>query len=351
MTANPNSVRNHVIRITVFADAAATDSTTRSYERTLPQIRDEIMRTTAATKAKLPWIKLARFGRITTKSRCLRHNANVRAITGIELDYDGKVVSFKQAFKLLRKLKCRSLIYASPSHTEAQPKWRILLPTSKEIWEPDIRRVLVGRVDGFFGGIFDNASYTLSQAYYFGAAHDNPAPNHQAAIIDGGFIDECTGLEHFDIPEVATKPHVFGTSLRQNKVYDPASLDPAMLVEMSANAGRGVSLDPHDCHAEENPRLKIEAALAHIPADIEYPDWFRIACAIHGALGDDGFDLFDRWSSEGAKYKGTEDCANKWKQCAKVRSIRPDTIYWFADQHDPGWRAWYKRLVDAGVSS
>ena len=42
-------IHKHTIRITLFDDVAA--RTTRSYDRTLPQIRDEILRTTAPTKS------------------------------------------------------------------------------------------------------------------------------------------------------------------------------------------------------------------------------------------------------------------------------------------------------------
>lgn len=135
-------------------------------------------------------------------------------------------------------------------------------------------------------------------------------------------------------------------------VIDPITCDPNMLAAMQADCGMGLSNNPADVYGPDNPRLKLEAALAHIPADIDYGDWFRIACAIYAALGDDGFSLFDRWSSESStKYKGTEDCERKWQQCAKVRAINPGTIYWLADQYDPGWRNWYRRLLAVEVVS
>ena len=132
---------------------------------------------------------------------------------------------------------------------------------------------------------------------------------------------------------------------------EPVVLDPELLALMLADSGRGISLDPHDTNGDADPRLKIEAALAHIETGaLDYLDWFRIGCAIYDGLGDAGFALFDEWSRTSQHYNA-DGCRKKWRECAKGRLIRVDTVYWFADQHDPGWRAWYKRLVDAGVSS
>ena len=145
-------IHKHTIRITLFDDVAA--RTTRSYDRTLPQIRDEILRTTAPTKAQLPLLKLASFGTIRTNRGSLRNNSNVTSISGIEVDFDGEDISFDDALAKLKTLKCRALIYTSPSHTKQRPRWRILFATSGKL-DQDMRRVLVRRVDGYFEVIFD----------------------------------------------------------------------------------------------------------------------------------------------------------------------------------------------------
>ena len=46
----------------------------------------------------------------------------------------------------------------------------------------------------------------------------------------------------------------------------------------------------------------IEAALQFISPDIPRDDWVRVGMAIHSELGEDGFDLFDTWSSDGQTY-------------------------------------------------
>ena len=179
-----------LIHVTFFPSFAA--QSLKTEEMTLEDIRDLILKTSAKTKEELPWLKLARFGNKRSKNNSFRYNANVETITGIELDYDAKKVSFEQAVATARDARVRTLLYTSGSYTSATPKWRVLCPTSKEL-PPAERAKLVARVNGIFGGIFAGESFTLSQAYYFGRVGDNP--EHQAVIVDGDFIDRRDDLD------------------------------------------------------------------------------------------------------------------------------------------------------------
>lgn len=64
----------------------------------------------------------------------------------------------------------------------------------------------------------------------------------------------------------------------------------------------------------------LSAVLGHLSADCAYDDWIRIGAAIFHETGggEEGLDVFDRWSATGDKYNGKRDTANKW------RSFRPD---------------------------
>jgi hypothetical protein len=50
-----------------------------------------------SAKDKLPWLKLAVFGDERTRNNSLRHNANVKEISGVEVDYDAKEMTFEEA--------------------------------------------------------------------------------------------------------------------------------------------------------------------------------------------------------------------------------------------------------------
>jgi hypothetical protein len=193
-----NSVGSHKIRVTIFHDQYAKNKEVRHWS--LTEMRDEILKTTAATKKKLPWIKMAEFGaNPMPKSGSLRHDANVLSVVGCELDYDDGLVSIEEAVNKLQELNVGALIYASPSNTKTKCKWRIMAPFSHALLPPERKRLAV-RLSGAFGNIFDRASFALSQSFYYGQAEDNGAADHKAIAVDGRFVDLCDDLASFDEP-------------------------------------------------------------------------------------------------------------------------------------------------------
>lgn len=187
------------VHVTFFSDAYA--STFKTADLTLEELRTRILTTSAPTKASLPWLKLAIFGKKKkskddgTEGKSLRHDANVIQITGAELDYDGEQIGFDQALEMVKAMGISALVYTSPSHTASAPRWRILAPTSQPC--PNKQRALfVARMNGFMNGILGKhvESFTLSQAYYYGQAKDNASANHMAVIVEGKPIDLCDHL-------------------------------------------------------------------------------------------------------------------------------------------------------------
>lgn len=180
-----------VFTVTVFRDEQA--QTKASERLTLEELGELISTTTADTKDDLPWLKLATFGDKKTDSECLRHDANLIAISGVELDYDAKAMSFTKAVAIAKTAKLKALFYTSPSYTPKAPKWHIVLPTSEEL-PPKEREKLVARVNGLYGGIFDDhASFTLSQSHHYGRVNNNPA--HRVKITKGDYIDRRADLD------------------------------------------------------------------------------------------------------------------------------------------------------------
>ncbi|MHC2672756.1 hypothetical protein ACVI1J_004919 [Bradyrhizobium diazoefficiens] len=159
-------------------------------------------------------------------------------------------------------------------------------------------------------------------------------------------VDRLTAEQRAELARLATPPRK--PSPRENK--NDHVHDPVLLALMKADAGKGVSTDPDDYFADDpDLELKIRAALSVVPSD-DYEPWFRIGAAIYSALGDSGFPLFDEWSHGSWKYD-PRACQRKWREFAKIRSIRIETIFWYADQHDRGWRGLYRRLVNGEVAA
>jgi hypothetical protein len=162
-------------------------------QTTLPLLAELIGTTQGAEKFRLPWLKLARFGDKRSDKNCLRTDANTQAISGCEVEHDAGTITFETAVALMQAAGIRCLLYTSPSWQEGvKEKWRILLPTSKEL-PGEARFQLVARAHGLLGeGAITPECFTLSQAYLFG--HLKGA-EHREVVIEGDFIDQRGDLD------------------------------------------------------------------------------------------------------------------------------------------------------------
>jgi putative DNA primase/helicase len=84
---------------------------------------------------------------------------------------------------------------------------------------------------------------------------------------------------------------------------------------------------------------EVKAALRAIDPDLDRADWIAIGCALAKEFGDDGFALWDEWSSNGRKYKPRE-MAGQWRSIVSRDgyAYNIETVFWHANQADPGWR-------------
>ena len=78
-------------------------------------------------------MKLATFGDVRTEARCLRHDGNVKSVYGAEADYDGEAMGFDEAVARIRDAGIAAILYTSPSHTPAKPRW-MRLSTGMTDW-------------------------------------------------------------------------------------------------------------------------------------------------------------------------------------------------------------------------
>lgn len=180
--------------VTFFTDYAAAAKTEMLVD--LDDLVRRIRITTGSAKAVLPWLKMARFGDLKTAKGSLRHDGNMLSISGVEADYDDEVMSVDEAVTRLGAAGVLAIVYTSPSHSEDAPRWRVLCPLSQE-YTPDERDRFLARLNGLFGGIFANESWTRSQSYYYGSVNQNPS--HRAEPVEGTPIDLISELDMFAI--------------------------------------------------------------------------------------------------------------------------------------------------------
>jgi hypothetical protein len=151
--------------VTLFDDVYA--RSLHAKEMTVAELYELIGKTTAPSKDRLPLLKLARFGSLRSANGSLRHDGNVITVSGVEGDYDGGGMPLAEAKRRFNDVGVTCLGYTSPSHTLAKPRWRIILPFSREL-PPGRRSKMVDRANGVLGDVLARESWSLSQAFYFG---------------------------------------------------------------------------------------------------------------------------------------------------------------------------------------
>ena len=324
-TADPSPL-DRPITITRFEGATAKRQ--QRITTDLRQFADLIGSTRAASKSALPWLKLASFGDVPTTKGALRHEANMTAIDGVEGDYDGGTVSIAEAVAALEAADIAALVYTTPSHRPAAPRWRVLAPTSAPL-NPAERDALAERLNGALGGILARESFARAQAYYFGAVEGSP--NHSVRLVEGRYIDAATDVAPLDR-------------------YGRA---PADEIDLLADI-RAAKLE-----AEEDDDLtalippgweRIAGALAFIPAD-DRDDWLRVGMALHaeGRGSDEAFDAWTEWSRGSEKFDA-KDQRRTWCSFGETRgkAVGIGSLFELAKTY--GWGAKLKLEAPAGTS-
>jgi hypothetical protein len=180
------------ITVTFFADRAAKTKDQR--DLTVDELVDLIATTTASSKERLPWLKLAVFGdEPSEEGNSLRHDGNVRFITGIEADYDGEKVGVDEVVSAIERSNIAAIVYTSPSYRPDAPRWRVLCPFVQPLVVMcGVHGRMLGWLNGALGGVIGGESWTLSQAYYYGSVRSNP--NHRVEVVRGRPLEYCGEL-------------------------------------------------------------------------------------------------------------------------------------------------------------
>jgi hypothetical protein len=294
-----------LIRTTFFRNKSAATLTAR--DMSLEELRELTLGTNEDIKDDLPLLKLATFGDKRSDKGSLRHNANVVSMSGIEADYDGEVMPFEEATKILEAARLSALLYTSPSHTKDKPRWRVLCRTSRDL-PPGERAKLVARLNGIFDGVFAPESFALSQSYYYGSVKRNAA--HRAVIVAGDCIDLRDDLDASAIGNVFNNEHQPNEKLAADDLEELA------------------------------------AAVAAIPNDIQdYCGWKNFGMAIYSATEGEGFKIFGDFSRRwiGGDYNEAHT-QKAWRQIDRSppKRIGAGTIYHMANKASPGWRRQYE---------
>jgi len=114
----------------------------------------------------------------------------------------------------------------------------------------------------------------LSQAYFYGHVNN---PEHHVEIFDGDFLD-----------------------LRDDTYAGSIFKDGSRVGDQVADGGSRPSRTNSRVNDDPLPvdRDELEAALNVISPNCSYEVWLKIAAALRYALGEAGYERFDRWSAK-----------------------------------------------------
>jgi hypothetical protein len=195
--------------VTSFADVRARAK--RETSLTAPELCELVASRSAPTKKQLPLLKLAIFGGTPTADGSLRHDANVRFLTGVVADYDGERITLEAAADMLYDAMVEAIVYSSPSATPSSPRWRVVAPLLAPMVLPErIHGRMMDRLNGVLKGCLAPESWTLSQAHYYGKALDNLDPDFRVIHIVGQPIEELHELQETAIGKPGTRSEFAG---------------------------------------------------------------------------------------------------------------------------------------------
>ncbi len=128
-----------------------------------------------------------------------------------------------------------------------------------------------------------------------------------------------------------------GDTLKDGPLVD---LAPFVRDRVSAAIGRTAMPALPTTSTSTHDLTEIRSALEAVPPDCSYDQWVTAGMALHAATAGaaDGFEMWDQWSSRGAKYRAAE-MAGKWTSfapAANAPAVGVGSLVKMAHEH--GWR-------------
>jgi len=121
-------------------------------------------------------------------------------------------------------------------------------------------------------------------------------------------------------------------------IGSPADIEPAPQELLDLLARHEFHRTDFDGHSVDISHADVADMLSHIDPDSDHEVWVRAGMAAHHATGGTGFDVWDAWSSKGAKYPGTQALEKRWWSFGKsANPVTLGTLAHYAQEN--GWEA------------
>lgn len=208
-------------------------------------------------------------------------------------DHDGVGAAFGDLLQDEFILANAAFVYTTPSHTEAEPRARVVYILAEPITDLERYSLAQLAIHWKFEGYADRACKDPARLFY-------GSPGCQVRYI--GNVLTVAALDGLI-----------------------AEFQAAHEAERRARAERARSYNAPPEMAEVNEALK------HIdPWRLSYDEWINVLMGIHDAFGDGGLDLADGWADG---YPG--EVARKWRGFTAGAGVTIATVYHYAQQN--GW--------------
>lgn len=158
------------------------------------------------------------------------------------------------------------------------------------------------------------------------SAEQIPAARYGEAVRTIGGRLGLTTITHESL--VAVQPMFLPTGFSEQMqpiVYQRLDGDPFLLADILGDTDLEVASANHAAASAPTNDIEylrtpvegitpqdVEDALEHLDPDCAMQQWIEIAASLKHQFGEAGFDLWDKWSSKGSKYEGTEETQYRW---------------------------------------
>mgnify|MGYP003133363536 FL=1 len=125
------------------------------------------------------------------------------------------------------------------------------------------------------------------------------------------------------------------TAVTPDQLREFVAMSNTMLSKHGKPRGRAANGSPQQMDWFATQELtgevkEIDVALAHIPNDDwHYEDWVRMAMSLKGAVADEGYELWHRFSQRSEKYD-RDETDRVWKSIKDVRRVGAGSIFYMA---------------------
>jgi len=226
-----------------------------------------------------------------------------RSLLTYDIDNSGMTLGAIQ-YELIMNLECAWLAYSTFSHTDDNPKVRVVIPLSKEI-SPSQYKALSIKVAEEIGIPVDPASFVTSQAMFSARCKD---------------ITKAWSFSQDGAPYEVAQPLALVSSSSQTeglKGTDAAQGDADSDTDTDRDlneAVRGLELAVRNMPIDVSHN-DVLAYLDAYPAELcDYHAWFNVCTALYHQYqgSDEGFNAFYAWSLAGNETKNRSELRAKW---------------------------------------